>query len=166
MQSAAGKMNSAFNGVPGNVSQVMSKAVGTVNSSVNAMQRSISNVRFRFNQSMQLPHFSMSGDFDAKTKRVPSVSVRWYEKGGILTSPTIFGMQGSSLLGGGEAGPEAVLPIENLKGYIMDALEEQKPGGNYTQNVYISSPTALTPSEIARQTRNATRQMALSMVGA
>ena len=166
MQSAAQKMSSSFNGVPSNINQAMSKAIGTVNSSVNSMQKSINNVRFRFNQSMQLPHFSMSGDFDAKTKRVPTVSVRWYAKGGILTSPTIFGVQGGQLLGGGESGPEAVLPIENLKGYIMDAMKEQDSVGNYTQNVYVNSPTALNPSEVARQTRNATRQMALNMIGA
>lgn len=136
MQSAAGKMNSAFNGVPGNVSQIMSKAVGTVNSSVNSMQKSINNVRFWFNQSMQLPHFSMSGDFDAKTKKVPTVSVSWYAKGGILTSPTIFGVQGGQLLGGGEAGPEAVAPIDNIKDYMRDVLREE--GRNApVYNIYI-----------------------------
>ena len=35
----------------------------------------------------------------------------------------------------------------------------------YTQNITINSPRELTPSEIARQTRNATRQMALQMAG-
>ena len=36
-----------------------------------------------------------------------------------MTSPTIFGMNGSSLLAGGEAGAEAILP---LKGFY-DQLE-------------------------------------------
>lgn len=38
-------------------------------------------------------------------------------------------------------------------------------GSGFVQNITINSPTELTPSEIARQTRNATRQMALSMTG-
>ena len=33
----------------------------------------------------------------------------------------------------------------------------------YTQIINITSPTALTPYEVARQTRNATRDMFLSM---
>lgn len=36
-------------------------------------------------------------------------------------------------------------------------------GGGFTQNVTINSPQELSPSEVARQTRNATRQMALRM---
>ena len=35
----------------------------------------------------------------------------------------------------------------------------------FTQNITVNSPTALMPSEVARQTRNATQQMALAMSG-
>ena len=31
-----------------------------------------------------------------------------------MTSPTIFGMNGNSLMAGGEAGPEAILPLNGL----------------------------------------------------
>ena len=78
----------------------------------------------------------MSGDFDAKTKRVPTVSVRWYAKGGILTSPTIFGVQGGQLLGGGESGPEAVAPIDNIKDYMRDVLQEEDRNAP-VYNIYI-----------------------------
>lgn len=44
----------------------------------------------------------------------------WYSKGGILNQPTIFGRNGNTLLGGGEAGKEAVLPIHLLKDYIRE----------------------------------------------
>lgn len=36
-------------------------------------------------------------------------------------------------------------------------------GGGFTQNITVNSPKALTPAEIARQTRNATRQMVLDL---
>ena len=36
-------------------------------------------------------------------------------------------------------------------------------GGGFTQNITVNSPKALTPAEIARQTRNATRQLVLAM---
>jgi len=35
--------------------------------------------------------------------------------------------------------------------------------GGYTQNITINSPTELSPYEVARQTRNATRDMVLNM---
>lgn len=35
--------------------------------------------------------------------------------------------------------------------------------GGYNQNIVINSPTPLTPSEIARQTRNSTKQLVLAM---
>lgn len=42
--------------------------------------------------------------------------VKWNAKGAIFTRPTIFGVYGGRLQGGGEAGPEAALPLneENL----------------------------------------------------
>ena len=53
---------------------------------------------------------------------VPKFSVKWNAEGGILTKPTIFGMTGSTFLGGGEAGHEAVLPIDKLQAYIDESV--------------------------------------------
>lgn len=52
--------------------------------------------------------------------RTPEIPVSWYANGGILNLPTIFGSNGNSLMGGGEAGKEAVLPIDLLKSYIRE----------------------------------------------
>ncbi|MCU5235135.1 phage tail tape measure protein [Bacillus cereus] len=62
-----------------------------------------------------LPHFSLQ----TSTKNVlgkditfPSgINIDWRAKGGIFTKPTIFGMNGGNLQGAGEAGREAVLPL-------------------------------------------------------
>ncbi|MED0963858.1 DUF2207 domain-containing protein [Bacillus paramycoides] len=62
-----------------------------------------------------LPHFSLQ----TSTKNVlgkditfPSgIDIDWRAKGGIFTKPTIFGMNGGNLQGAGEAGREAVLPL-------------------------------------------------------
>lgn len=45
---------------------------------------------------------------------MPSFSIQWYKEGGILNGATIFGAMGGNLLGGGEAGAEAVLPLSEL----------------------------------------------------
>lgn len=69
---------------------------------------------------IKLPHLKISGDFSLAPPRVPKLSVKWYAKGGILNRPTLFGQNGGELMGGGEAGPEAVLPIKLLKEYIRE----------------------------------------------
>ena len=51
---------------------------------------------------------------------MPRFDVSWNAKGAILNSPTIFGMNGDKFLGGGEAGEEAVLPIDLLRKYIRE----------------------------------------------
>lgn len=67
-----------------------------------------------------LPHFKISGGFSLIPPKVPKISVRWYANGGILNRPTIFGANGGSLMAGGEAGQEAVLPIDLLRKYIRE----------------------------------------------
>ena len=66
---------------------------------------------------------------------IPSLSIDWYAKGGILTQPTIFGMNGSTLLGGGEAGHEAVLPIDTLQTYIDAAFQRNLGDGRMAERV-------------------------------
>ena len=72
---------------------------------------------------IKLPHFKASGEWSLSPLKVPKISVDWYANGGILNSPTIFGQNGNSLMGGGEAGKEAVLPIELLKTYMREENE-------------------------------------------
>lgn len=78
---------------------------------------------------IKLPHFSISGAFSLDPPSVPTLSVSWYAKGAVLDGATIFGMSGGSLLGGGEAGPEAVAPIDVLQGYIRDAVRGNGAAG-------------------------------------
>jgi hypothetical protein len=57
----------------------------------------------------------------------------WFAEGGILTKPTIFGSMGNTLLGGGEAGYEAILPLSKLSGMIADMLKKLLP--NMTMSI-------------------------------
>ncbi|EOP65843.1 hypothetical protein [Bacillus cereus] len=63
----------------------------------------------------KLPHFSLTTDtktiMGKEVKYPTGFDVQWRAKGGIFTKPTIFGMNGGNLQGAGEAGPEAVLPL-------------------------------------------------------
>ncbi len=56
---------------------------------------------------------------------VPKFSVKWNAEGAILNNPTIFGRIGNTLLGGGEAGMEAVTPIDVLQDYVRQSVREE-----------------------------------------
>ena len=81
---------------------------------------------------LKIPKISVSGGkapFGIAGKgKLPSFSVKWNAKGGILTEPTIFGMSGNTLLGGGEAGDEAIAPISLLQDYVKAAVQSENEG--------------------------------------
>lgn len=55
---------------------------------------------------IKLPHFKLEGSFSLNPPSVPKLKIDWYKKGGIFDSPTIAGI--------GEAGPEAVVPLDKF----------------------------------------------------
>ena len=59
---------------------------------------------------------------------VPQFSVHWNALGGIFDAPTVLNTPGNGLQGVGEAGPEAVLPLDTLwsqmKSIITDAMKQ------------------------------------------
>lgn len=63
---------------------------------------------------IKLPHFSIDPPGwsigDLLHGEIPSLNIDWYAQGGIFRSPSVIGV--------GEAGPEAVLPIEKLQGML------------------------------------------------
>ncbi|MBR3320484.1 MAG: phage tail tape measure protein, partial [Exiguobacterium sp.] len=93
---------------------------------------------------LKLPHISVSGGVPPYgingMGTLPKFNVDWYANGGILTSPTIFGMQNGRFLGGGEAGAEAVLPLSNLETMIAGAMTQALGnGGDTIINVSIDN---------------------------
>ena len=83
---------------------------------------------FNFDWSLpriKLPHFNISGSFSLNPPRIPSFSVDWYARGGVFNSPSIIGV--------GEAGQEAVMPLERNTGWISilaQKLAERMPVDN------------------------------------
>lgn len=98
---------------------------------------------------IQLPHFKMTGAFDAKTNKVPVVTVDWYGKGAIFTQPTIFETR-YGFKGVGESGAEAVLPIDMLRNYIEDAISTTGPAVNVAMTVNGAENPTLWAAQFAR----------------
>lgn len=124
------------------------------------------------------PHINVSfhdEQLGPVTVPMPSFSVSWYKNGGIFDAASIIGV--------GEAGPEAVLPIDKLSGILADTLDEvgfDSGGGNAqamrqmireeltdllkrSQPVINQTNYGVQPEDIAIQTTKALRRHALEM---
>lgn len=61
---------------------------------------------------------------------IPKLSLEMYANGGVMTSPTLFGMNGSKAMVGGEAGPEAILPLNTFYKKFTSILDDK-----FTENI-------------------------------
>ena len=89
---------------------------------------------FNFNWSLpklKMPHLKITGEFSISPPKVPKFSVDWYARGGVFDKPTLF-TSGGRLGGLGEAGAEAIVPLENNTQWldkIADKLSDKLGGG-------------------------------------
>ena len=86
-----------------------------------------------------LPHFSLSGSFNPLKGQIPRIGIDWFANGGILTKPTVFGMNGGNFMAGGEAGKEAVAPLSDLMSYVERAVANQigQMDANFAQMIQL-----------------------------
>lgn len=80
---------------------------------------------------LKMPHLKITGEFSISPPRVPKFSVDWYARGGVFDKPTLF-TSGGRLGGLGEAGAEAIVPLENNTEWldkIADKLSDKLGGG-------------------------------------
>ena len=93
-----------------NIKSAMTKPIETAKTTIEGIIKkvkgffpiSIGNVM----NNLKLPHFSISGKFSINPPSVPKFSISWYKQGGLFDSPSIIGV--------GEAGPEAVVPLDKF----------------------------------------------------
>ena len=89
---------------------------------------------FNFNWSLpklKMPHLKITGEFSISPPKVPKFSVDWYARGGVFDKPTLF-TSGGRLGGLGEAGAEAIVPLENNTQWldkIANMLSDKLGGG-------------------------------------
>lgn len=120
-----------WNGIKNSISDAIEGAKNIVSNTIEKI-KGLFNFEFKWPH-LKMPHFTFEGSMNPlewAEKGVPSIGVEWYAKGGIMTGPTVFGMNGNNLMVGGEAGPEAVLPLNKetmgmLASLIMDQITDK-----------------------------------------
>lgn len=116
--------SSVWNGIKSAIQNPISTAVSFVKTQLDKLKGFFSGLNLKL-PNIKVPHFSIKGSFSLNPPRIPSIGIEWYRDGGILTKPTAFGMNGNNLMVGGEAGSEAVIPLNKLPGLIgMDKQRE------------------------------------------
>ncbi len=150
----------------GKLTAIKNKFQSILEGAKNIVKGAIDKIKGFFNfswslPSIKLPHFSISGKFSLKPPSIPKIGVDWYAKGGVMTSPTIFGASGDKLLGGGEAGDEAILPLstlwEKLKLFIHNELDDNE-SPRYTGKNIVSALSKRVTRTIESKETKTTRQ--------
>lgn len=132
---------SIWNGIKNAIVSPIEEAKNTISNIIDAIKGFFSGLSFKLPKfdMPPMPHFSIQGKFSLSPPSVPSLGVDWYAKGGILTKPTIFGMNGNTPMGGGEAGKEAVAPLSDLMAYVQTAVKAEIGGmdANFSQMIQL-----------------------------
>lgn len=131
--------SSIWEGIKGAISGAIEGAYNAVSSAIGAI-KGLFNFQISWPH-IPLPHFSISGSpnpLDWLSGGLPSIGIEWYAKGGIMTKPTIFGKNGNNLMVGGEAGNEAILPLNDrtLSGIGRGIASHLDGFGGVTINIY------------------------------
>ncbi len=122
-----------FDGIKQTITHPIQTAVGIIKAAIDKIKGIINGAKLSLPK-FKLPHFRINGGklpWGIGGKGVaPSINVDWYAKGGIFSSP--------SLIGVGEAGSEAVVPLDKFWDKL-DRLADAQSGSPIVVNVYGSA---------------------------
>jgi len=153
------KTGEVWNKIKTSITSPIESAKQTVLGIIDSIKNAFANLRIEIPKP-KLPHVSVNwksvGIGDARVN-IPDFDLNWYKIGGIFKQPAVIGV--------GEAGAEAVIPLDKLPGMISDALREALGGrgvlasaGVVVQNMYVRNDQDI--KLIARELYNLQQQNA------
>lgn len=142
-------VSNVFNGIKSTVTGIMGRIKGHISSVWNTIKGIFGRV---LKPNIKLPHIHISGSFSLNPPSVPHLGVDWYATGGIATAPSIVGI--------GEAGTEAILPLSNkhrmqpfanaVAEYMPDRGSDIGSGSDNRVNIQIGSLVVREEADITR----------------
>ena len=148
-----------WGGIKNAIVSPIREAQNILNSIISSIKNAFANMRIEIPKP-KLPHISVNwksvGVGDARVS-IPDFNINWYKMGGIFARPSVIGV--------GEAGTEAVIPLDKLPGMISSALREAIGGGQVAmaggitvQNMYVRNDQDI--KLVARELYNLQQQNA------
>ena len=137
-----------------NTKKTISTAVSTTKKGATQLKRAMD---FKWSlPKLKMPHISVTGGKSpygiGGKGSVPKFKVEYYKTGGIMTNPTVFGLNGNSWMVGGEAGAEAILPLQEFYQKFSSILDRKFEAVQKAQAVGVTCYTYIDGDEIASRT--------------
>ena len=132
LKSAVSKVKNTFGSIKDAIADKIEGARDAVKNAIDKIKGFFPLSIGKIFSNLKIPKISVSGGkapFGIAGKgKLPNFNVKWNAEGGILDKATIFGRVGDTLLGGGEAGAEAIAPIDTLLDYVRIAVRGENEG--------------------------------------
>ena len=141
------KVTTTFNNIKNAIVNPIQTAINTIKSIISRIKGFFPISIGKVMSNLKLPHFKISGKFSINPPSVPKINVDWYKTGGIFDNPSIIGV--------GEAGPEAVVPLDTLWKKLDNIAAAS---GETVINVYASPGMDVNELAAAVERRLATLQ--------
>lgn len=131
--------SSVWNSIKSAITTPINDAKNIVSGAINAIKGFFSGLHLSIPKISlpPLPHFNLTGKFRLNPPSVPHLSVNWYKNGGFFDQASIIGI--------GEAGPEAALPLSGSR---------MNPFADAVANRMLSTLPQMAESKIAQSVTN------------
>ena len=148
-------VRNTFNSIKTAITEPIQRARDTVSQVINRIKSFFPINVGKILSNIKLPHFSVDGGefpYGVGGKgHMPSFGVEWYARGAVFDEPKIIGV--------GEKGPEAVVPLsgKNMKPFAEAVADEIGVVGDRTQTYEFVIPVVIDGREVARATATFTQ---------
>ena len=147
-------LTKSLNKIGKKTTKTISDAVSTVKRGTGKLKKAMD---FKWSlPPLKIPHITVSGGKSpygiGGKGSVPKFNIEYYKTGGIMTNPTVFGINGNSLMIGGEAGDEAILPLAEFYNKLNSMLDKKLDAVQKSPVVYVTNHTYIDDDEIASRT--------------